>query len=95
MTIELFLLYALFGVLGFAAHILKTMKQTANTWDMSVLAYLSNYPKQTALAAIGFIGAMAGFYELEQLNMTTAFAAGYMANSAADVLTGRTIKVMR
>ena len=86
---------ALLGLLGFIAHILKTMKQAEATWNMSIFTYLQHYPKQTLAAFIGFVGLMVATFEMGQLNMTTAFACGYMANSAADMIAGRATKVMR
>lgn len=92
-NLKLIALYWFFGLLGYAAHILKTMKQV--NWERSIYQYLRAYPLQTSAAFIGFIAALAGIYEMGQLNMTSAFAAGYMANSAADSISGRTIKHLR
>ena len=87
------LLYIFFGMLGFSAHVLKTMRQV--NWEASIPQYLKKYPRQTLVAFIGFCGALAGVYEMGQLNMTSAFTVGYMANSAADAISGRTIKHLR
>lgn len=93
MDYKILALYALFGHLGYAAHLLKTMRQVK--WQRSIFHYIIKYPNQTAAAFIGFVVAMAGLYELGQLNMTSAFAAGYMANSAADTIGGRTVKQLQ
>lgn len=93
MDYRLLALYAFFGALGFAAHLLKTMKQV--NWQKPIVEYFTAYPRITATAFIGFVAAMASVYEMGQLNMTSAFACGYMANSAADTISGRTIKQLR
>ena len=95
MDFEQFCLSILLCLLGFAAHILKSMKQVGNGWDVSVFDYLMKYPKQTGLAFLLVVGVIAGLFETDQLNMTTGFATGYMANSAADMVTGRAIKQLR
>lgn len=79
--------------LGFIAHVLKSADQTAA--KLTLKEYLSKYPRPTAVAGISAVGALFAFYEMGQLNYTTAFAAGYVANSLADRVTGRAQKVLR
>lgn len=90
---KLLALYAAFGSLGYFAHVLKTMRQV--NWQKSIYHYIREYPNQTAAAFIGFIVAFAGLYEMGQLNMSAAFACGYMANSAADTIAGRSMKILK
>lgn len=93
MDLKMIALYSLFGMLGYWSHVLKTMRQVA--WQKSIFHYIKEYPNQTAAAFIGFVVAFASLYEMGQLNMSSAFACGYMANSAADTISGRSMKILK
>lgn len=93
MDLKLLALYAMFSLLGYFAHMLKSMKQAG--WTKSIPEYFRAYPKQTLAAFLCCVGAFAGVFEMGQLNMTSAFALGYMADSAADTISGRTIRSLK
>ena len=94
-TMTALILQIMLCLLGFSVHIAKSMKQVSSNGNQSVLTYLKTYPLQTWIAFGGAVVGMFGFYEMGQLNYTTAFACGYMANSLADSFGGRVIKQLR
>lgn len=86
-----------FCAAGFWLHILKSMKQMVGTnfREMPIWEYVRSHPKQNIISALGVLGALAALHEAGQLNLSSAFGAGYMANSLADAVAGRVVKKLQ
>lgn len=80
---ESLLLPALVGLLGVLAHILKRARMDGEGLD-ALRKYLHGHVITIVLTLIGFGVQFAIAYQLETLNLYTAFLAGYLANSIFD-----------
>lgn len=80
--------------LGLLSHILKDMLRVriegGKGASIGPVEYFRAYPIQTILAAIGALVGYAILDEMGELSRATAFTAGYMANSFADMMGKRT-----
>lgn len=82
-------------VAGVLAHFLKTVYQLRRDGDKTSLSgYWRGHPYQSALTLVSALASFAILKELGQLSAITAFSAGYIANSTADMLAGRSVKLM-
>jgi len=74
-------------VLGFITHVVKKIARVKRDGHaVTPLTYLAIYPYQTFLALVGAVAGLGALHATNQLNAVSAFAAGYMANSVADML---------
>lgn len=77
--------------LGLASHFLKDLIRLAAEGNMLTLRqYWLKNPYQTVLSIIGAIVGYVALGSSGQLTALTAFGAGYMANSVADLIGKRT-----
>lgn len=80
--------------LGLLSHILKDMLRVriegGKGASIGPVEYFRAYPIQTILASIGALVGYAILDEMGELSRATAFTAGYMANSFADMMGKRT-----
>jgi len=75
---------------GVAFHVLKELVTARKTeHSIGLKDYLLKYPYQMGLMVIGAIVLFVSLHEMGELSMLTAFMAGYMANSAGDILGDR------
>ncbi|SFD67003.1 hypothetical protein SAMN05660831_02063 [Thiohalospira halophila DSM 15071] len=77
-------------LVGLACHILARVVEARESGDGQTLAgWLSQRPYKTALAAGGALAAYGVLAETGQLSLLTAFGAGYLADSALEMVTAR------
>jgi len=75
------------AILGFVAHVIKKIMRVRRDGHLlSPLAYFGQYPYQSIFALIGAIAGVGALHATGMLNAVSAFSAGYMANSIADIL---------
>jgi hypothetical protein len=79
------------AICGLLTHFLKDlMRIRAEKDKISLYEYWVMYPYQTLLSLIGTVVGIVALEEMSQLSSLTAFGAGYMSNSVADVIGKRT-----
>lgn len=79
------------AVCGLLTHFLKDVVRIRAEKDkISLHQYWTMYPYQTMLSVIGAIVGVVALQEMNQLTSLTAFGAGYMSNSVADIIGKRT-----
>lgn len=92
--IEILLRPEVMLALGFLTHILKDVLRVrlegGKGAGIGLIDYFLAYPIQTAVAAIGALLGMVALHEMGELSALTAYGAGYMSNSVADVVGKRT-----
>ena len=73
---------------GLLSHFLKDVIsiQRKEKKFISPIDYVKLYPYQTMLCILGMFVGVVGLNELNQLTNVTAFCAGYMSNSMADII---------
>lgn len=76
------------ALLGLAAHFLKDMARIKRDEGriLTLKAYWAEHPNQTGLSLIGVAVGVVVLWQTGELSPLSAFGAGYMANSMADVL---------
>ena len=75
------------AVIGLLPHFLKDLVRIrAEGNKIGMHTYWTKYPYQSMLCVIGAIVGIAALEEMNQLTSLTAFGAGYMSNSVADVI---------
>jgi hypothetical protein len=83
------------ALLGLLSHGLKKIMRRRRDGDrLTPWGYIARYPYQILAALIGMIAALVALQEMGQLNAVSAFSAGYMANSVADMLGKRGAKTI-
>ena len=72
---------------GLATHFLKDMARLAQEGTrLTLSAYWMRHPYQSGICLIGALAGYAALAEAGHLTAITAFGAGYMANSVADII---------
>lgn len=75
------------AILGFVAHVIKKIMRVRRDGHLlTPLGYFVQYPYQSIFALIGAIAGVGALHATGMLNAVSAFSAGYMANSVADML---------
>lgn len=88
-------LAGLMTLLGVATHVLKKIIEIRQADDSFHLKdYLTKYPYQTSLIVIGALGGFFLLQEINQLTYASAFGMGFVANSVGEAAGKRSSTVM-
>jgi len=83
-------------IYGMSSHFLKKLMQfrieQGNGSTNCPSQYFRHYPYQSALSVIGALAGYATLSSTGELSLLTAFGVGYMADSAADAIGGRSMR---
>jgi len=83
---------------GMATHFLKKLvqfrvdHQSEGKYVFCPTVYFRMYPYQTLLSLVGGLAGYAALIASGELSLISAYTVGYMADSAADVIGGRSMK---
>lgn len=81
---------------GVATHFLKKLMQhrmeTGGDGMAHPIHYFKGHPYQSLLSIVGALAGYAALSGSGELTLLTAYGMGYMADSAADTIGGRTMK---
>jgi len=79
---------------GLLLHVLKQLIESRGEdgSPVSLSHYFAGRPYATVAAVVGSVALFIIFHEFEQLNVISAFSAGYMGNSAGDLFGNRLAK---
>lgn len=80
---------------GMLLHVLKNLRdlERAGT-PQTFRQYTSRFPYSTGFSVLAGVVAYGFLYSSGQLNVASAFTAGYMADSIVNAFTNRTLRVL-
>ncbi len=86
--------FVILCVCGLALHVLKQLMESRleDGTPVSLRDYFAGRPYATIASVVGSVVLFVIFREFDQLNVISAFSAGYVGNSAGDLFGNRLAK---